>query len=793
MAAQLETVVVAARKLKSARDQVGIIAFRRTGAVGVRQAGAHRVHVQRIAHVIIGRQVDLAVIESQVHAAVDGPGGFPGESVRNLAGDGSRAVFALAVDDIGKVAEAEAFHIGVGIHITVAEFAPGEAELGVGEDGGIDLEPGFLRDSPGGRYGREETPLLGRGELGGAVVAAVQLQEVSLVVGVIDPAEEAGRAPARLIGIGGNVVAHGELDILRILRDEPVTEHLANLTPGTFPVETGEDLDIVFPAPDFGKLGILVGGEIGLAVPGILDKVVHTRRADPGDMPGRLAVGNHGVFLGVVVPGRLVGKVGVQAQAMVEELCPETGRAAEVVPELVRVVLSGHQAADGHGGTFGERAVRIPDGDAHMALILNGAEEESAVVLVMGGGDMVLVVIDGDILPDGEPVRGTGGDFGTQRRGVIGVRIEIQDTVVFVDTARKVIVNLARRAAGGKVVGLGKGEGLVDDVVVVGVAVVHIASALVQYGFLLDALLLAAQELVHPGLGILLAGIDTGRLGTHIIVIGLVEQAGIDITVIHDVRQVGGLQEGEIAVVVEAEFPAFGLRVLGGDEHDAEGGPGTIDGGRCGILQHGNTLDIIRVQQGRIPLHAVNQDEGAAAAADGRRSADVVFCASAGFTVRQGDVEIRDGAHQHLRGIGRRASREDLRRNLVHRAGEVGPLHAAVTHHHHVVEEFGRRMQEHGDGARAFYRKSIILIPQGGDHNLLAAGSPDGEGAVQGSDRSAGRSLDQDPGADHRLSGLGVFDDTGNRERLGETGRCQENKQQECNEALHMWRCFLQN
>ena len=232
---------------------------------------------------------------------------------------------------------------------------------------------------------------------------------------------------------------------------------------------------------------------------------------------------------------------------------------------------------------------------------------------------------------------------------------------------------------------LGECVRLVDYLVVVGVAVVHISSGIIQVDFFRNTFLLAAEEFAHPALGEILAGVHSGRLRAHIVVVGVPEQAGVHITVVHDVGEVGRLEEREVGVVVESEFTRFPGSILGGDEHDAEGRARTIYGSRCCIFQHRNAFDVVRVQQRRVAFHSVDEDEGASAATDGGRTADVIIGRAARLTVGQRDVEVRDGSHQHLRGVGRRASGEDFGGHLVHCAGKVGAFHAAITHDDHVV------------------------------------------------------------------------------------------------------------
>ena len=307
----------------------------------------------------------------------------------------------------------------------------------------------LLGEPPGRRDRREKSPLLLGRELGRAVVAAVEFNEITLVEGIIQPEEKARRPPARLVGIGRDVVTERKLDVLRILGDQPVAEYLADFAQGTLPVKTDEGFEIVLAVPDVGIFRIFVGSEVSCAVPGVLNIVIDTRRAEPGDPAGRFTVGDHRILLGVIVPGRLDGEIGIQAQGMLEEFGPEPGCRFEFVAKLVRVILAGHEAADGHCTGFGKGAVRVPDGRTDAAVVLDGAQVEAVVGLVGAGGNVVLVVVEGNILPDSQPFGGTGGHFCAEGCRQICIRIEIEDTVVLIETAGEVVIEFAGRSAGG--------------------------------------------------------------------------------------------------------------------------------------------------------------------------------------------------------------------------------------------------------------------------------------------------------------------------------------------------------
>ena len=77
-----------------------------------------------------------------------------------------------------------------------------------------------------------------------------------------------------------------------------------------------------------------------------------------------------------------------------------------------------------------------------------------------------------------------------------------------------------------------------------------------------------------------------------------------------------GTGDGEIAVVRHLGLLVV-LAALGGDQDDAERAAGAVDGGRSGVLENRDRLDVVRVDAVGIGFHAVDQDQRAAAV--GRR------------------------------------------------------------------------------------------------------------------------------------------------------------------------------
>ena len=320
---------------------------------------------------------------------------------------------------------------------------------------------------------------------------------------------------------------------------------------------------------------------------------------------------------------------------------------------------------------------------------------------------------------------------------------------------------------------------LIQHVIVVGIAVVNVFSGFfVHHHFIGNPILFAGPEVVQPDAGEFLRLVDARGLGILEVVPGVVEQAGIDISVVHDIRNGRGLHEGDVPRIGNGETLLVLVRILGGDEHYAVGGPGTVDGGRCRILQHGHAFYVVGVDEGGVSFHAVDEHQRAAAAADGGGAAHVVGGRPARFTVGEGDVQVGDAAHQHLCSAVRGTSFEDFGGHLVHGAGEVLFLHGAVAHHHHFVQEFGRHPQQ---DVHRFHSgtgdEGVIGIAERAHHHLGACRNGDGEVAVQVRNGSDGGAFHHHGGANHLFSRFRILHGTRQMHVLCPGGRrhgCQQ-------------------
>ena len=94
-----------------------------------------------------------------------------------------------------------------------------------------------------------------------------------------------------------------------------------------------------------------------------------------------------------------------------------------------------------------------------------------------------------------------------------------------------------------------------------------------------------------------------------VIVIGVIEVLGPDITIRYDIRHVLGCLQ-RIAGR-PCYFRLAFRRVLRGNQYDAERSARSINSGSRRVFQYGDALDIVRVQHGWVALHAIDQHERA--------------------------------------------------------------------------------------------------------------------------------------------------------------------------------------
>ena len=153
----------------------------------------------------------------------------------------------------------------------------------------------------------------------------------------------------------------------------------------------------------------------------------------------------------------------------------------------------------------------------------------------------------------------------------------------------------------------------------------------------------------------------------------------------HAVHQSRGIGESVVAVVLHAGLAV--LTALRSDEDHAVGGLRTVDGGRCGVLQYGDTLNVLRVERVDIAgLHTVYEDVGAGVV---ERTHTTNADATAVHTGGAGRAGNGDTGHEALQTGGYVVDGSVVERlavDLGHRSGEVGFLLGAIADDNNLIE-----------------------------------------------------------------------------------------------------------
>ena len=142
---------------------------------------------------------------------------------------------------------------------------------------------------------------------------------------------------------------------------------------------------------------------------------------------------------------------------------------------------------------------------------------------------------------------------------------------------------------------------------------------------------------------------------------------------------------------LEAHLRLSGFTALGGNENNAVRTPGTIDGGRCGIFQHGNggNVFLIQLRQRIVTLsrNAIDDNQSiGVTGTGGTQTADAQTGIVAGLGINCGINESGDGTLEHFRYGGCVLCCDQFVVNLGQGTRQVFPLGGTITHNDDIVQ-----------------------------------------------------------------------------------------------------------
>ena len=219
-----------------------------------------------------------------------------------------------------------------------------------------------------------------------------------------------------------------------------------------------------------------------------------------------------------------------------------------------------------------------------------------------------------------------------------------------------------------------------------------------------------------------------------------------------ELRGIAQVAQTHLGLERDLGHAAFSL--LGGHQHHARVGLGTIECRGGGVLQDLDRLDVVAVDVREVRfLDAVDHVERRTAAVEGRTAADDDRGRRSGLSGRRGDARTRDASREGLQHVAVGAALQHLARHLRDGRRQLVLGHRLpVTRDDHFVDVERVLLQRDVDLRTVPRRQILPDVPQAAerqDRIRLADGQRVVAFAV--GDRTVGRTLFDDGHADHRI------------------------------------------
>ena len=467
----------------------------------------------------------------------------------------------------------------------------------------------------------------------------------------------------------------------------------------------------------------------------------------------RLQLGEDAGLQGVA--GALLETAG--GVVVIRERVRGTGAAGIEVPALGRacflVVESGNVAllVIGVGGQERSRAQDVVHGvpvDVHVV----GDTAVGAVVEVQRLADaenIELVVLDHDVV--GVHTEGVALELGVDR-----IDLVVADDTVLSGVGQTDGVLVVRRAAGHVDRMVGRHGTLV-------IGFFHPVGALP--GAALDLLVQVGRQDARP----------VGQGDTFV----LVHQVeGLHILLrVAEVRHLGDELPAVVAVV--GHHGAAFLTLLGGHEHDAVRSTGTVDGGRCSILEHVDGLDVSGVEGAEATACHTVDDVERVGIADSTHTADVDLVAFARLAGGLSDGNARALALESAQDGGCAEFRQVTTLHLYGGTGDEFLLLHTVTDDDRLGKLVQIGIERNVQGVLAIhgdFRRDVAEAFHGKHGGRRCF---DGEVAVRVGGAPGARTLDNDGRERDRVAAGAIGDRSLDRQVLGIDSQCGQSRQEE--------------
>ena len=609
----LELMVVVNREFPTVGHQLGCVLIRRRCAVGRRHLCTADDHAVIDAAEDIEAGAQVVAEETEISTEVHGLDGLPSETLGNSARQ-RESQLVHVVHDPARVGRTDDGAEHVVADILVAGRTVRSTQFGETPPRLQCLPPVLLAGHPANRTRGEEAPQLVFRETARTVQTAVQLNQITVLVRVVDTSEETQDRPCavRTVHI---VVARGQADLRLGLIQQTALLGVHVVDIFVLDIHTHESLELVRVFPrmlvfEHGVAGVVltfVVVEINLVTTAGSPVVSERQRGVP-----ELPTAYFTTALGDVLVVQVEAVVDIQSQVL-EEGDGTSYRSTHIVLDVAV-----HAGCGGLGDRVVERITLIgavrhdsrPTVQVVQRIVAGRTEVER--LLQIGAGVQHLRA-------NLEPFGHFALDIGVHRVTFVVVRIDLDHTALAHIAQTDVVVGLALLTTHAQVVLLREGKILhvhvrsVPRAVEIGVtrdnlkvttqhhlvAQVHVAVLLVPFPHALDGGCVPYQTagvLEHHRTRLAALTCLQGHLSTYV-------RLG-------HLGQYGRRSPAEVVRVVDLEIAIRLRTVLRRDQDHTESTARTVDRRRGSVLQNRDIGDIVCVDHRDIrDLHSVHQDQ----------------------------------------------------------------------------------------------------------------------------------------------------------------------------------------